>query len=163
MFLPKKLTWFCYAVYQLCNNFFLWFQVPYKITWLNMHIPEKDELFSKHILPFKYYGSFLSVYLLIWNHQNWLTPKCTFECLCVISIQLIWKRFPFFWKLFPFDSDTCPVSKENFQINWILHPIEWKPGLLKNFWEKDKLCPPLLIPITMSFFYPCIAFCRCFS
>ena len=84
-FLLTKLNWFCHAVYQLLYHFFCWFHVPYKRTWLNMRIPEKDEPFSKSILLFKHYSSCLSVYLFIWNHQSWWTSKCTFEYLCFLT------------------------------------------------------------------------------
>ena len=40
-----------------------------------MRIPVKDKLFSKHMLPFKHYGSYLSLNLFVWNHQSKLTPE----------------------------------------------------------------------------------------
>ena len=40
-----------------------------------MRIPVKDKLFSKHMLPFKHYGSCLSLNLFVWSHQSKLTPE----------------------------------------------------------------------------------------
>ena len=102
-------------------TFFCWFQVPYKSTWLNMRIPNKDYLFSNFILLFKHYSSYLSVYLFIWNHQSWWTPKCTFECLCVVST----------WRIYS-------VTDKNFSIFgaiWMKSPFRRGPQCFLDFYH----------------------------
>ena len=97
------------------------------------------------------FSSCFSVYLFIWNHQSWWTPKCIFECLCVILCCQKNCNLHYFFSSFlkgplVFGHFENPIR---FRVESIhrLHQLQWLGHVVGCFTKHHKLAEARWVPI----------------